>query len=72
MDALLRCRTPWWLVSSPVPAGPLISADAAARALLECFLTNADRGDNAANDDLVAELRQRIRALRASSHQGGC
>jgi hypothetical protein len=36
----------------------------AARALCDVFLANADRGDNAANDDLVAELVQRIRALQ--------
>ncbi len=58
-------------VSSPVPAPPLISADAAARALQEYFLANADRGDDAANDELVAEMLRRIRALRAS-HERGC
>ena len=58
-------------VSSPVPDPPLISADAAARALQEHFLANADRGDNAANDELVAEMLRRIRALQAS-REGGC
>jgi hypothetical protein len=59
-------------VSSPVvPGPPLISADAAARALQEYFLANADRGDNAANDEFVAELLRRMRALRAS-REGGC
>ncbi len=59
-------------VSSPVPDGPpVISANAAARALQEYFLANADRGDNAANDELVAEMVHRIRALRAS-REGGC
>ena len=56
---------------SPAPGPPLISAEAAARALQECFLANADRGDNAANDELVAELLRRMRALRAS-REGGC
>ncbi|MGH3998053.1 MAG: hypothetical protein ACRDTJ_11390 [Pseudonocardiaceae bacterium] len=50
---------------------PLISAEAAARTLQECFLANAERGDNAANDELVAELVRRIRVLRASG-EGGC
>ena len=58
-------------VSSPVPGPLLISADAAAQALEECFLANADQGDHAANDDLVAELLRRMRALRAS-REGGC
>lgn len=58
-------------MSSPVPDPPLISADAAARKLQEYFLVNADRGDNAANDELVAEMMRRIRALRAS-REGGC
>ncbi|HKR48024.1 MAG TPA: hypothetical protein VJT72_00325 [Pseudonocardiaceae bacterium] len=50
---------------------PLISASVAAQALQEYFLANADRGDNAANDELVTELLRRIRALRAS-HDSGC
>ncbi|MGH3897088.1 MAG: hypothetical protein ACRDTA_02320 [Pseudonocardiaceae bacterium] len=53
------------------PAPPLISADAAAEALRDFFLANAERGDNAANDQLVAELVRRIRAQRAS-RVGGC
>lgn len=58
-------------VSFPVPDPPLISADAAARALQEYFLGNVDRGDNAANDELVTEILRRIRTLRASPG-GGC
>jgi hypothetical protein len=58
-------------VSSPVPGPPVISVDAAARALQEYFLANADRGDNAANDELVAEMLRRMRALRAS-REGEC
>lgn len=58
-------------MSSPVPGSPLISADVAAKALQEHFLANADRGDNAANDEFVAEIVGRIRALQAS-RQGGC
>ncbi len=58
-------------MSSPVPDPPLISIDAAAQALQEYFLANADRDDHAANDDLVAELVRRIRA-RQTSREGGC
>ncbi|MGQ0716804.1 MAG: hypothetical protein ACT4NP_05695 [Pseudonocardiales bacterium] len=54
-----------------VPGPPLISADAAAAVLRDFFLANADRGDNSANDQLVAELVPRIRAQRAS-HGGSC
>lgn len=57
-------------VSSPVFDPPLLSADAA-RALQEYFLANADRGDDAANDKLVAEILRQIRARRAS-REGGC
>ncbi|MGH3888124.1 MAG: hypothetical protein ACRDSZ_16440 [Pseudonocardiaceae bacterium] len=50
-----------------VPGPPVIdSPDAAARALRDLFLANADRGDNAANDELVAELVRRICAQRGS------
>ena len=58
-------------MSAPVSGPPLISADATAKALQEHFLANADRGDNAANDEFVAEMVRRIRALRAS-REGGC
>ncbi|MGH3885509.1 MAG: hypothetical protein ACRDSZ_02895 [Pseudonocardiaceae bacterium] len=34
-------------------------------ALAKLFLTNADRGANAANDTLVAELLKRRRAIQA-------
>ncbi|MDQ4011964.1 MAG: hypothetical protein M3228_15020 [Actinomycetota bacterium] len=44
-------------MTSPVPDPPLISADAAPRVLCDCFLANADRGDNAANDELVRRMR---------------
>ncbi|MGH3824584.1 MAG: hypothetical protein ACRDRA_17385 [Pseudonocardiaceae bacterium] len=39
----------------------MISAETAATALCEMFLANADRGDNAANDYLIAEIVDRIR-----------
>jgi hypothetical protein len=54
-------------VSSPVPGPPLISADAAARVLCDYFLANAERGDNAANDEFVAELTLRMRTGQARS-----
>ena len=54
------------LVSSPVPDRPMISAETAARALCELFLANADRGDNAANDHLIAEMVNRIRTQQES------
>lgn len=54
-----------------LPGPPSISADAAAAVLRDFFLANADRDDNAANDQLVAELVRRIRVQRAS-HEGGC
>ncbi|HEY6424409.1 MAG TPA: hypothetical protein VIY28_14410 [Pseudonocardiaceae bacterium] len=61
--------------SSTAPGGQLISADAAAKALRDLFLANAERGDNAANDGLVDALVRRIRAQQAlndgdGSHQG--
>jgi hypothetical protein len=54
------------LVSSPVPGPPMIRPEAAARALCELFLANADRGDNAANDHLIAEMVGRIRTQQQS------
>ncbi len=56
-----RPRSQGRLVSSPAPGPSMISAEAAARALCELFLANADRGDNAANDHLIAEMVGRIR-----------
>ncbi|MGB9279923.1 MAG: hypothetical protein WCB57_07530 [Pseudonocardiaceae bacterium] len=53
-----------------VPGFPLISANAASKALQKYFLANADRGDNAANDELVDALLRRIRAQRVSSAGG--
>lgn len=42
---------------------------ASGEALLKLFLANAERGDNAANDDLIAEIPRRIRALAPPGHQ---
>ena len=58
--------------STPCPAGlpVIVSPETARRALGELFLANADRGDDAANDDLVAELVGRIRAQQ-DSRDGG-
>jgi hypothetical protein len=59
------------LMSCPASGPPLInSPDAAARVLCDYFLANADRGNNAANDELVAELIHRIRTQQASSDGG--
>jgi hypothetical protein len=33
-----------------------------------CSWDNADRGANAANDELIDELQRRIRALRNTTH----
>jgi hypothetical protein len=55
------------LVSSPVPDPPMISPEAAATALCELFLANADRGDNAANDHLITEIVGRIRSQQERS-----
>lgn len=41
------------------------STDDAYRALRENFVANADRGDNAANDDLIAAALQALRAPRS-------
>lgn len=59
------------LMSSSVIRPPLVdSPDAAARMLCDHFLANADRGDNAGNDELVTELARRIRVQQASSDGG--
>jgi hypothetical protein len=57
-------------VNSPVPDPLVISADTADRVLCDYFLANAERGDNAANDEFVAELALRIRAGQARSVGG--
>ncbi|MGH3671533.1 MAG: hypothetical protein ACRDSH_13000, partial [Pseudonocardiaceae bacterium] len=49
----------------PGPVPPVISAGAAAQALQEYFLANADSGDNAANYELVAALVRRLRTGQA-------
>ncbi|MGH3899291.1 MAG: hypothetical protein ACRDTA_13830 [Pseudonocardiaceae bacterium] len=55
-------------MSAPGSGPSLIdSPAAAAEALRDYFLANAEAGDNAANDELVAELVRRIRAQQASS-----
>ncbi len=45
----------------------ILSPAAAAEVLCACFLANADRGDHAANDELVAELVRRIRTHQAAA-----
>jgi hypothetical protein len=47
-------------MTTPPADQPLTPSEA----LAKLFMDNADRGANAANDDLVRELQRRIRALR--------
>jgi hypothetical protein len=61
----------------PGPANepdPMTSRQDAARVLCALFLDNAERGHHAANDELIAELRRRIRAQRHHHRQppAGC
>jgi hypothetical protein len=60
----------------PEHAVPATREDAA-RVLAALFVNNADRGDDRANDDLVAEMRRRAgrsRALRSDPvrHRAQC
>lgn len=48
----------------------IASREDAGNALRDLFLANADRGDNAGNDQLVDALVRRMRALRASGDGG--
>ncbi len=59
-----RSRTPDAPGGQPDPSPVIMSPAAPAQALCDHFLTNADRGDDAANDELIAELLRRIRAAR--------
>jgi uncharacterized membrane protein YccC len=56
--------------STPTPMPVIDSPVAASQALRDLFLANADRGDDAANDHLVAELVRRIRAQQNSRDSG--
>lgn len=49
-----------------MPDSPMISTQDAARTLCDLFLTNAEQGNHAVNDELVAELVHRIRAQQQS------
>lgn len=64
-------RDPDPLMIFPASDSPVISAQDAATALRELFLTNADQGNHAANDDLVAELVHRIRTQQQSRSPKG-
>jgi predicted transcriptional regulator len=48
----------------PNPDRPVISRRLAAQAIMNYFLANADAGNHAANDELVAELARRQREAR--------
>lgn len=50
----------------PDPTPVIPNPAAAAQALCDHFLANADRGDHAANDELVAELVRRIRSRQTA------
>ncbi|MGH3898351.1 MAG: hypothetical protein ACRDTA_08865 [Pseudonocardiaceae bacterium] len=53
---------------TPVITRPVIMSPAgAAQVLCDHFLANTDRGDHAANDELIAELLYRIRARQAAT-----
>jgi len=47
----------------PATRSPLVSPLTPGEALAELFLTNADKGCNAENDTLVAELLKCMRAM---------
>ena len=49
----------------PSPAQPTERPLTPGEALAKLFLDNADRGANAANDELVEALRQRAREIQA-------
>lgn len=46
------------------PNQPVITRQQAAQAMVSYFLANADAGDHAANDELIAELAHRQRQAR--------
>lgn len=41
---------------------PVLTRQQAAQAIMNCFLVNAEAGNHAANDELIAELARRQRA----------
>ena len=56
---------PQQLTGPPESTGPLDRPLTPGEALMRLFLDNADNGRNAANDELVAALRQRARQIQA-------
>jgi hypothetical protein len=66
-----RSRTPEAPGGQPDPTPVIPNPAAAARALCDHFLVNADRGDHAANDELVAEQVRRIRCRQAARDGAG-
>jgi hypothetical protein len=61
-----RSSTPDAPGGQPDPTPVIPNPAAAAQALCDHFLVNADRGDHAANDELVAELVRRIRSRQTA------
>lgn len=51
--------------SQPEPTGAPEGSLTPGEALMKLFLDNADNGRNAANDEFIAALRQRVREIRA-------
>jgi hypothetical protein len=49
------------VIAMPSPMEPMTPGEA----LTKLFMTNADRGANAENDELVEALRQRARDIQA-------
>jgi hypothetical protein len=66
-----RSSTPDAPGGQPDPTPLIPNPAAAARALRDHFLANADRGDHAANDELVAELVRRIRSRQTTRDSTG-
>lgn len=66
-----RSSTPEAPGGQPDPSPVIMNSAAVAQALCDHFLTNADRGDHAANDELIAELLRRIRARQVELGVGG-
>jgi predicted transcriptional regulator len=50
--------------TTPDPDRPVISRKLAAQAIVNYFLANADAGNHAANDELIAELARRQHQAR--------
>lgn len=61
----------WHPGTAPVDGGSAERALTPGEALVKLFLENADHGRNAANDELIAALRQRAREIQALADLAG-